>query len=279
MNKSLLFWGFIFWGISPFMLFGQSTDIFDYKHSLKYANHLFELRKYESAAKEFERVLFFAPTDSSIQHKLLLSYFLTKKFEVIAERTPLFYPELAQTPASIGFTYSKALFFLSEEDELTHFVATSNYLRPKDRKLLEMAKELKLKNWGAAQKIYEQALPQDQRLDLFSPLISKTKTIKRKSPLLALGLSIPFPGLGRVYTKQWKDGIISFAIIGSLSYAAFRNFSNNGRGSVLGWIYGSLAGGFYLGNLYGSFQSAKRYNDKSYHEISDEALRLLYMLN
>jgi hypothetical protein len=96
---------------------------------------------------------------------------------------------------------------------------------------------------------------------------------KKKSAGLAGLLSAVVPGLGKVYSKDWKDGIIAFVFTGTMMLQSVRNFNRKGFDNPRGYIYGAIGTGFYLGNIYGSVKSAKNFNiketEKIKHEISD----------
>lgn len=259
-----------------FPIQAQEGDLFNYENSAKFAQHLFEIRKYEASAQEYERVLFFRPNDSQIQRKLLASYFQAKKHKQGIERAQKMYPKVEMMPEQLAFGYGKLLLMDRSFPELNHLIFTNQQMLNGDKQVILIGQALFSENWQSAQDIYQKYSPQTDKLSVFQPLLVRTENLTRKKPLLALGLSGLVPGLGRFYTKQWKDGIISFVITGSLGFASYRNFSRNGRGSILGWVYGGLALGYYAGNLYGSFQSAHRFNEQESGRIIDETTRLLY---
>ena len=86
--------------------------------------------------------------------------------------------------------------------------------------------------------------------------------MKYKSRFLAGSLSAIIPGMGKVYSGRWKDGIISLLFVAGTGYQAYRAFNDKGIESVYGWIMGSLSLGFYIGNIYGSAKAARLYNTK-----------------
>ncbi|HVY40182.1 MAG TPA: hypothetical protein VHM31_19720 [Polyangia bacterium] len=83
-------------------------------------------------------------------------------------------------------------------------------------------------------------------------LIRRYETLPRKSPWLAGALSAVIPGLGRVYLGRVADGVMSFVLVGVTGALAAQGFYDEGRGSVRGWILGSVAALLYVGNVYGS---------------------------
>jgi hypothetical protein len=82
------------------------------------------------------------------------------------------------------------------------------------------------------------------------------------------------PGSGKVYTGDWKDGLISFLFVGGTTIQAIRGYNKYGQNSGFFIIYGSIATSFYLGNLYGSFKSANKHNEKLRKQIQAEARRI-----
>ena len=103
----------------------------------------------------------------------------------------------------------------------------------------------------------------------YSLILDQGLEFKKKRAGIALGLSL-VPGLGRVYTKNAKDGLVSLFVVGITSFLSYRGFSQKGIESGPGWVYGSLCLGFYVGNLYGSYRSAKIYNTKFHESINNE---------
>ena len=83
-------------------------------------------------------------------------------------------------------------------------------------------------------------------------LLRRYQTLPRKSPWVAGALSAVIPGLGRVYTGRWPDGLMSFLLVGVTAGVAAQGFYEDGRDSVRGWILGSIAALLYVGNVYGS---------------------------
>ncbi|MFH1041549.1 MAG: hypothetical protein V1773_10170 [bacterium] len=81
---------------------------------------------------------------------------------------------------------------------------------------------------------------------------------KYKSPLTAGLLSSIIPGLGKIYTKNYSDGVTAFLVSGVLGYLAYDNF--RAKHNTRAWIFAGLGGLFYAGNIYGAAASANIYN-------------------
>jgi len=72
-----------------------------------------------------------------------------------------------------------------------------------------------------------------------------------------------------VYSMDWKDGLISLVFAGATALQAYRGYKQYGPRSGFFIGYASVAATFYLGNLYGSFKSAKRHNARINKSIED----------
>jgi TM2 domain-containing membrane protein YozV len=79
-----------------------------------------------------------------------------------------------------------------------------------------------------------------------------------KSELTAAILSTLIPGAGKIYTKDYSDGIIAFLVTGLMSYISYRDFKADHK--FRGWLFAGLTAFFYGGNIYGSIASAQIYN-------------------
>lgn len=114
---------------------------------------------------------------------------------------------------------------------------------------------IRARRWTEAQRLDQAPAPPGlasawQQQD--RELIRRYRTLPRKSPWLAGALSAVVPGLGRVYIGRWPDGMMSFLLVGLTGGLAAQGFYEQGRGSVRGWILGSVAALLYAGNVYGS---------------------------
>ena len=81
-----------------------------------------------------------------------------------------------------------------------------------------------------------------------------------KSPVVSAILSAIIPGLGKVYVKEYSDGIMAFLATSVLGYIAYADF--NAGHKFRGWLFTGLTAGFYAGNIYGSAAAAQIYNAK-----------------
>lgn len=81
-----------------------------------------------------------------------------------------------------------------------------------------------------------------------------------KSPLLAGILSGLLPGIGKIYTEEYTDGLFAALLTGVLAYLSYDNFKAGHK--FRGWLFGGLGAFFYAGNIYGAAASAQLFNAK-----------------
>jgi hypothetical protein len=240
-----------------------SQNIFDYDHSLQYAEHLKNTKQYSLAAQEYERLHFLRPQNDSLKLMLVKTYRQSSMFDDAIKHTELFYPGQVQMPASFAEEYEKSLLLNKSFDKALTFSSQNKNLNTGQKFFFGLNSLMLNGQWKEAEKY---SLKKDSLHTLIPPeyvlLLAQAKQSSHKSPGLAMCMSAIIPGAGKVYTNNWKDGIISFVFVGTNAFQAYRGFKKNGTESVYGWIFASVGTGFYLGNLYGSFKAARRFNQK-----------------
>jgi tetratricopeptide (TPR) repeat protein len=262
----------------------QEIDLYDSKSSRIFAEYLMKSRQYDLASVELERLLFMNPDSDSIRYDLIKSYSLALNHEKALERLDAFREERMGgrnyriSDPTLSSYYAYNLLALNKYQESFRFIdAPQNALSESDR--------LRYKAFGyLLDNKYElvhaelcvNTNPFDDK-ELICEIAINGMNRKKRSPFVAASLSAIIPGLGKAYSSEWKDGIISLVVVGISAFQAYRGFSVNGRESVYGWIYGSLATGFYLGNIYGSIQSAKRFNKRQLIGIRQQTERAFYL--
>jgi hypothetical protein len=247
----------------------NAQDIFDYNHSHKYAHYLLKAGEYSLAAEEFERLLYFSPGHDSFQTKLVYAYRKSKDFEKARKKIHHFYPQQ-------NFVLkSTAIEFLIIEFHSEHFHQEQNInnfhvLNPDEKAFFKLSAYLLNNKFDSASILiseYQQtniSLPKS-----YIQIIDDYENIRFKNAFVAGSLSLLVPGLGQVYTGHWKDGIFALLFTASSAYQSYRGFDKNGIKSPYGWIYGTLATGFYIGNIYGAVKSANKHNKLKKQEIQD----------
>ncbi|MCB0804886.1 MAG: hypothetical protein KDC05_03755 [Bacteroidales bacterium] len=246
----------------------MSQDLFDADHARKFANYLFLTGQYEFAAEEFERVVFLAPDDSSARIKLLDAYISDGKFETGLNRLTDFYRIDAELPPSFTKQYLKLMFYMEHYSEADTFLKSYQGFGNTYKHCYTANFQMLDNNWDKAKSNLEIINQKDNSYfrNLESIVRLKEET-KYKSPALAGIYSAIIPGSGKVYTKNWQDGLVAFLFVSVNAWQAYRGFDKYGTKSAYGWIFGSLAVTFYAGNIFGSVKSAKKYNNKLDEDI------------
>ncbi|KZD19031.1 MAG: hypothetical protein GX465_16655 [Acidobacteria bacterium] len=85
-----------------------------------------------------------------------------------------------------------------------------------------------------------------------------------RSPTAAALLGI-VPGLGYAYTGHYGTGLASLVVNGLLAWGAVSSFRNDN--DEAGYALAIVGFGFYTGNIFGSAQSAERYNESVHGEF------------
>lgn len=99
---------------------------------------------------------------------------------------------------------------------------------------------------------------------------------KYKKPYLAATMSTFLPGLGKIYTGNYLDGLYSLLMIGAATLQSYASFQKRGFDSIGFYIYGGIALYFYGGNIFGSFLSARERNFNKRDKIEDELNKFIH---
>lgn len=230
--------------------------------SKTYAKHLYNSGDYLEAIRELEKIQFQAPADE-IALPLLSAYRKSSQHQIGIKRFNQIYADKEALNPELSMEFAQYLFEMGFYKDSYDFLLSHS--DPNDTKTITMLSicAAQLFDYDAARKHLEGLDEKNNKRTSIEALLLKHQTQKKKSPLVAGALSTIIPGLGKVYTGHWKDGLISFVFIATSTWQSYVGFKNNGLQSVYGWIFGTIGTGFYLGNIYGSARSAQRKN-KSY---------------
>jgi hypothetical protein len=239
----------------------KGQNLFDAAHSKQFASFLFNTRQFNQAAIEYERILLYTP-DDSVKFELLRSYRLSGQKAFALQRLNALYP--ASSPMSLPIQI-EAQKILSENDQ---GILSGEYAFSESEFLgMSLAFEaFHRQKWkGKSNAIYNQPENTQNATALaFYQQLNQFSQERWKNPWIAGGLSAILPGAGRVYAGDWKNALVSVMFVGINSYQSIRGFRKNGIQSSSGWIFGTIAAGFYIGNIYGSAWTAKRKNQQKY---------------
>ncbi|HHH52943.1 MAG TPA: hypothetical protein ENK91_04740 [Bacteroidetes bacterium] len=253
----------------------NSQDIFDLQHSIKYANYLFSTKQYKLATEELERVVFMDSSNLSYKIKLLRAYRMGGFYESGIKRAIEFSNgETYRLQKNLAVEYLTMLLLYGANKDIDNFLSKNNTLSEKDKTLINWSNQIVEGNYKKASEIISKFDANKKKVPKEVFMITREGLDHHfKSPFLAGSLSTVIPGLGKVYTKNYVDGIFAFAFIAGTAWQAYKGFDKKGIKSINGWIFGGLSLGFYLGNIYGSVKSAKKYNkfkrDETKYKVFD----------
>ncbi len=264
-----------YWNRIPIFLFYifqlcplQGQDLFDVSNSLSFADYLFTAGEYRLAAMEYERVIF--SDSSNIRAKMMLvkSYRLQGDYLKGIARISSFYADYTDIPSGIATEMGRLLLHDQQYHQAHDLLHHNNSFSDNDRLFLLLSGEMLKENFESASLLLKQNTAVNAEfIDDYGKILDLESKFNYKSPALSIVMSALVPGSGKIYSGFWKDGLISFIFVAASAYQSYRGFDKNGAESVYGWIFGSLAAGFYIGNLYGSGKSANQHNNEFRHNI------------
>ena len=264
----LLLFSFTFQG------FGQ--NLYDLEHSQKFANYLYKTKQYKLAAEEFERVCFLSPDDTASLLKMVRSYRLAGNFSTPLAKIDSFYVDYEGFPTVFAHEYTKNLLLNRDLNKVEEFLTDNKNIETEEKQYYLLGTVLLRKDWTTAGKMLGENACKTEECQSILLIAEESQQLKYKSPALAGFMSTVIPGTGKIYTKNWKDGLISLLLVSANAFQAYRGFSQQGKRSAYGWVFGGLTVAFYSGNVWGSVKAAKKYNSNIDDEIYRKAENTLY---
>ena len=256
---------------------GNSQNIFDLEHTKQYASYLYETEQYELAISEYERLVFLSPTNEQAKLQLIKSYRKNGQLQHGINKIDVFNAEESFLMNNqFSHEYIKLLFLSDQTIKAKSFLNNTNFFTQTEKNEYDLSILLLQSKYIESQKfIIDNSVETDYYFSL-AQISNHTKNIRYKSPFLAMSLSVVVPGLGKFYTRDWKDGLMSLFFVGTNVFQAYRGFSKNGIESIYGWVFSGISFGFYTGNILGSFKSAKRYNKRINYAIQQEVQNTVF---
>ncbi len=253
--------------ILVFFQTSNAQNLFDSQNSWQFAQYLNQSGQPKLAAIEFERLVFLQPEIDSLKFSLLDCYILDKNFSAAYRRSvQMNNPNDNSLNSQLQGYASFALISDKKHTEAQQFIDLSVQLNA-ERKAYFNAWNLILQNRFLEAIEISEPFKTSATFAGINQVQSDALKLPRKSPWLAGLLSTAVPGAGKWYANEKKDAVVGFITIGMMAYQAYRGFKKDGQKSVYGWISAGLGAGFYLGNIYGSVKSAKRFNSRQYAKL------------
>ncbi|KAB2851744.1 MAG: hypothetical protein F9K42_04720 [Ignavibacterium sp.] len=225
-----------------------------------FADFLFCDRDYLRAIDEYEKYLSYSDEDT-IRFKIALAfsaigdqYNAIKNFNSLKETSKLYQISRIEE--------LKSLFNLKQFSQLNSKANELNQLKSDysdiAKKIVNISYLLNNESMPS-EKIFLEPFDDQEKTIVQNFYFQKTNP-DYKSEVLSGVYSAIIPGLGKIYTENYSDGITSFLLTGLFSYLAYTNFNNDHP--VRAWIFTLAGAGFYAGNVYGSIASAQIFNAK-----------------
>lgn len=251
--------------------FGQ--DYHNFENSVRFGKFLYNTNQYEIAIQEFERAVFLNPSDTSTYLFLFKSYNRNNQFESALKTYKRLFGKLdiEAMPKEFGTEYLHNLILNNQYEKGGFFLENNRYFINKSNYNLGL--QIVKGNWeGAYLLCKETNQPLNQSL---LNIIDQNRAIKYKKPVFAASMSAIIPGSGKFYAKKWKDGVVSFLLTSISGWLTYRAFIKYGDKNIYPWAMGAITTGYYSGNIYGSYQAAKKYNNAKEHELTSKARDIL----
>ncbi len=119
-------------------------------------------------------------------------------------------------------------------------------------------------NWAPSKLAFEQVQQLNKHTNFAQSGIRLAETgaaLKKKRPFVAGLMSAVIPGAGYAYTGHKQTALSALFVNGLLFYGTYSSIKNKNYG--MGALTGVFNLSFYLGNIYGSAKSARRFNQES----------------
>ena len=273
--------------------YGGSSEEIDYyspENILKFAEHLYKEGDYLRAAGEYQRYLLYSRQSASspLWKRRARGDFKHQDTFSTLYKIGLCYRQAGDTRRAISFfrkvvtehpksrfsfaaSYQIAYsyFFVGQYESSTRYInqaldGTGNSDERGKLHILAGFNYLHQRRWRDAEHILGSVAPKDENLNIMASALRASAregmSLPHKSPVLAGLLSAVLPGGGKMYCEQYGDGVYSLILVGVTALLAWDGFRESGVRSVRGWLFGSVGGIFYAGNVYGSSVAARIYN-------------------
>ncbi len=258
------------------------VDYYSPENIRRFADILYEQKDFIRAGWEYDRLRVLA-TDTvqsdSAMFKAGLAYMKGRDYESSEQRFQALITEDKKTPliTDSRYYYARVGYFQGKFLQVSDFLEEQDY--KKNRQLVLNGSLDILTITYARMNLWEKAknvscenhygLPPERGAALCS-LVVNGIDLPKKSKFKACLLSAVVPGTGKLYARRGMDALFAFILVGTTTWQSYEGFDRDGSSSVQGWIYGVLAGGLYLGNIYGAAVSVDIFNRKQKERYFDD---------
>jgi tetratricopeptide (TPR) repeat protein len=249
--------------------------------TLPYADHLFQRGEYYRAISVYDQYLFLDARNredtSYCAIQIMKCYFLGQEYKDAvgfgeSYLTSLGVNESTRNELSryVGLSYLKMGY---PKSAMLYFNGTEGIPR---LRLLNGICNLYLYEWDKADEQFTHAVNTIDSMtsasgEDLSRIALNGKKLSRRSPVVAGVLSTLLPGAGYAYTGNYQTGFFSLALNALLLGSAYELHRHNLKFS--GTFFFLIGFGWYIGNIYGSYTSAVKYNESIRRDYVDESLQ------
>ena len=246
-------------------------NLFDTAHSLRFADYLFKTGQYDFATEEYQRVIFLRPADPYPKIQTVKAREAQKDYQGALNYFAMYFPVFDTLKPSLQKEDIR-LYVLTDDYSTAGYFVKKSALVPAEKKTWTLGLMALEKKWDHAWAYYRRYADSVSHpvFHQFGLAVENRLKQPHKSPVVAAGLSAVVPGLGKVYTKDYGDALMSFLFVGLNAWQAYRGFKKDGLQSTRGWIFAGIGASFYLGNVWGSAKAAKRFNRRFDKKTIDE---------
>jgi tetratricopeptide (TPR) repeat protein len=273
--KSLLL-PFVLITITSVSLLSTDSLVIEYhspENIKRFADFLYTQNDFQRAAGEYQRYLFAAetlPVDTdSMLFRIGQCFRRGNEFDKAIHYFQNVIDDHADPDLMQQAHYQIALcYFLMDrfkESEVYLISLQPDMIDPASTKELQHLRALnmiQLKQWDNAYTTLSTIEFKDKTTSDLLQFAYVGQHLPRKSKTLAGVYSTIVPGLGKLYCNRKIDALQSFFSTAILGWQAYDGFHKDGVSSMKGWIFGTIGGLFYLGNIYGSVVAAEIYNEE-----------------
>ena len=248
-----------------------------------FADSLYNEGFLTQAEGEYKRFLFALPnqdfTNTAAQDSLLTLTNIYKKQSSVSGITWLkdnFY-SVAQIPVKEKMNFVQAEFIFKERDTQsfnlfsTAILSERKDFSPEFKTLIDVSELLLNNDIGGLGAFCKGAAALNPNYEKLNELC---QSYKLKSPGLALFFSTVIPGSGKWYTGSFGAFVSSFLTIGSFAAGTVITGIQTEWKSWQPYVFGACGAVLYIAELYGAYQSAKRYNAALYRVLCEETEKL-----
>ena len=156
-----------------------AQNIYDFKHTVKFADYLYNKQNYSAAVNEYNRAWFFQDLPDSSQVKLFQSYLFLNNYSDGIKTYRIKYPSFLANNDSLEVIYGKLLIAADLYPDVFWLTNNSQSLTGEQSLYLTISADLSAGNWEAATN-KRSALAGYPTLATFEPIFQDIESAKYK---------------------------------------------------------------------------------------------------